>query len=241
MWRKEASGGSNWAVTAMHGARMEMGARVSRTFTVSPLYLRTNTAIDARFPCRARRMVAQLFKVFAAEGYSYLCSVHTSRPFQPSRHVFASAPPAPDTNFFVLSFSLNRRKVSLIDAPAAIVKDVKKALMHAAPYGLEDGGKGSGRRKSPTSSEHPAFSEKEKARSLAESSTSIVDDYFGAAERTSRGVFTVRLKNRHSIARPKNESEQSGTFIPSLTHVFFQSHSSSLVTKTRICSLRYRI
>lgn len=169
-----------------------------------------NVAIDARFPCRARRMVAQLFKVFAAEGYSYLCSVHTSRPFQPSRHVFASAPPAPDTNFFVLSFSLNRRKVSLIDAPPDIVQDVKKALMHAAPYGLED--KGSRRKKSSTSIEHPAFSEKVKARSLAASSTSVVDDYFGATGRPS-GVFTVRLKNRHPVTRPKNESEQSGTFV----------------------------
>jgi len=159
-------------------------------------------------------MVAQLFKAFAAEGYSYLCSVHTSRPFQPSRHVFASAPPAPDTNFFVLSFSLNRRKVSLIDAPTAIVKDVKKALMHAAPYGLEEEGKGSRRKKSSMGSEHPAFSEKEKARSMAGSSTSIVEDqqdYFGGAGRTatSRNVFTVRLRNRHPVSRPKNESEQS--------------------------------
>src|SRR5258706_5433565 len=108
------------------------------------------------FLCRARRMVAQLFKVFAAEGYSYLCSVHTSRPFQSARHVFASAPATPDTNFFVLSFSLNRRKVSLIDAPTAIVNDLKKSLVHAVPYGLEeDGGrcgKGARRKKSSTSS-----------------------------------------------------------------------------------------
>lgn len=158
-------------------------------------------------------MVAQLFKVFAAEGYSYLCSVHTSRPFKSARHVFASAPAVPDSNFFVLSFSLNRRKVSLIDAPLAIINDVKKALMHAAPYGLdEDGGKGRKgprRKKSSTSNEHPAFGEK--AWSLAGSTTSVVadrQDYFGATA-TSRGVFTVRLKDRHPISRPKNESKRS--------------------------------
>jgi hypothetical protein len=176
-----------------------------------------------RFLCRARRMVAQLFKVFAAEGYSYLCSVHTSRPFQSARHVFASAPATPDANFFVLSFSLNRRKVSLIDAPPAIINDLKKALMHAAPYGLEEdgskGGKASRRKKPPTSSEHPAFGSNEKAWSMGASTTSIVgdrQDYFGAAGRTatSRGVFTVRLKNRHPISRPKNESKQLVPFTP---------------------------
>lgn len=225
-----------------------MGVRVSRTPVV--LHLRVNVAINVRLLCRARRMVTQLFKVFAAEGYSYLCSVHTSRPFQSARHVFASAPPAPDTNFFVLSFSLNRRKVSLIDAPPAIVNDVKKALVHAAPYGLvEDGGKGSKgsrRKKSSTSSEHPAFGQNDKAWSLAASTTSIVDDrqdYFGAAGRsaTGRGVFTVRLKNRHPVSRPKNESEQSFLFPSSMAHGFTQFHSSSLAMKTRTCSLRYRI
>ena len=90
--------------------------------------------------------------------------------------------------------------------------------MHAAPYGLEeDGGKGdkgSRRKKSSMGSEHPAFSEKDKARSFAESTTSIggdQQDYFGGAGRTAtgRGVFTVRLKNRHPVSLPKNESEKS--------------------------------
>ena len=201
------------------------------------------------FLYRARRMVAQLFKVFAAEGYSYLCSVHTSRPFQPARHVFASAPPAPDTNFFVLSFSLNRRKVSLIDAPTAIVNDLKKSLVHAAPYGLEeDRGKdqGSRRKKSSTSSEHPAFAENSKAWSLAGSTASIVaerNDYFGGAGRapTSRSIFTVRLKNRHPVTRPKNESKHSVSFPFSITHCCTQFHSSFLGMKTRTCSLRYQI
>jgi len=195
-------------------------------------------------------MVAQLFKVFAAEGYSYLCSVHTSRPFQSARHVFASAPAVPDSNFFVLSFSLNRRKVSLIDAPPAIINDVKKALMHAAPYGLQEdggkGGKGSRRKKSSTSSEHPAFSENQKSWSLAGSTTSIVadrQDHFGGAGRTatSRGVFTVRLKNRHPISRPKNESKQSAPLPFSMAHGFTQLHSSFLAMKTRTCSLHYQI
>ena len=196
------------------------------------MYLRADVTINMRFLCRARRMVAQLFKVFAAEGYSYLCSVHTSRPFKSARHVFASAPAAPDSNFFVLSFSLNRRKVSLIDAPPAIINDVKKALMHAAPYGLdEDGGKGRKgprRRKSSMSNEHPAFGEKENAWSLAGSTTSVVadrQDCFGTTGRTatSRGVFTVRLKDRHPVSRPKNESKRSVPLPFSIAHGFTPS------------------
>ena len=212
-------------------------------------FLRANVAINMRFLCRARRMVAQLFKVFAAEGYSYLCSVHTSRPFQSARHVFASAPPTPDANFFVLSFSLNRRKVSLIDAPTAIVNDLKKSLMHAAPYGLEeDGGKApkAPRRKKSSSSEHPAFAENQKPWSSAASTTSVVTerkDYFGGAGRTptSRGVFTVRLKGRHPVSRPKNESEQSVPLRFSMAHCFTQLRSSFLAMKIRTCSLRYQI
>ena len=89
-----------------------------------------------------RPLVAQLFKVLSTEGYSYLCSMQTSCPFQLAHHIFASVPPAPDTNFFVLLFSINCQKVSLIDTPPAIIKDVKKALMYAVLYGLEeDGGK----------------------------------------------------------------------------------------------------
>ena len=125
--------------------------------------------------------------------------MHTSRPFQSAHHVFASAPPAPDTNFFVLSFSLNCRKVSLIDAPPAIVKDVKKALMHAAPYGLEEDGckgdKGSRRKKSSMGREHPAFSGKEKARSFAESTTSI---QLLAINRTTSGRTLLIKGELHS-------------------------------------------
>ena len=82
----------------------------------------------------------QLFKVLSTEGYSYLCSMQTSCPFQLACHIFVSAPLTPDTNFFMLLFSINCQKVSLINAPLAIIKDMKKALMYAVLYGLEEDG-----------------------------------------------------------------------------------------------------
>ncbi|KAF8575348.1 hypothetical protein K439DRAFT_750708 [Ramaria rubella] len=63
--------------------------------------------------------ICKLFMVLAQEGFGYLATVD-NHPMKAPRLVFASVPPESHPHYFMISFSLSRRTVTIIDAPAKL-------------------------------------------------------------------------------------------------------------------------
>ncbi|PVF95593.1 hypothetical protein CPB86DRAFT_710824 [Serendipita vermifera] len=85
----------------------------------------------------SHRLVAKLFSVLAVHGYAYLCCLHEAQSMGTPRHLFTSAPPSV-TKFFTLSFSVNKHKLTFVDAPSDIIVAVSNSLRNATLFDVEE-------------------------------------------------------------------------------------------------------
>jgi len=81
----------------------------------------------------ARRLIGKLFSCLANQGYSFACSTKTAHALTSPVLFFYPNMPDPFAHYVVVSFSLTRRKVSIIDAPPALATDIVTVMRQTFP------------------------------------------------------------------------------------------------------------
>lgn len=76
----------------------------------------------------ARRLISVIFRFLAQEGFGYLTSADMGHPLKAPRMIFTTIPRDARPEYFMISFSLNRRTVTIIDCPPDLAELLGDAL-----------------------------------------------------------------------------------------------------------------
>jgi len=127
----------------------------------------------------ARRLIRTLFTFLAEEGFGYLATVDMGHPMKAPRMVFTSVPPDPQPEYFMISFSLNHRTLTILDCPTDLAVLLGVALRGTAP---------------PTPVGPPAHQPAANARWIGESAYEVVTSTRGVARQDLATLMGSVLK-----------------------------------------------